>query len=64
MRDSDKPFAISIYDMQGRVLRSWQEAGTRLYDKAISVTDMPAGRYTLVVTDGISRSGVNFSVIR
>ncbi len=42
-------FTISITDMTGRVLNSWNESGTRQYHKNINTASLPAGSYVLHV---------------
>jgi len=48
-------FSVSIYDVEGRVMKSWSEAGTQNYQKAISVSNLANGNYFLHIS---SQSGV------
>lgn len=47
-------FSVTVFDVQGRMLRHWNEAATTSYSKTIPVTDLAAGNYFLVIkgTDG------------
>ena len=47
--DQAQPFTIYLYDMQGRVLRSWQETATAHFKNDLSVNDVPAGNYILKI---------------
>lgn len=38
-------FSIAIVDMQGRIVKQWQEAPATSYKQAISVAALPAGQY-------------------
>lgn len=46
----DKPFEVLIYNMQGTLIRQWQESGTRNYTRTIPVDDIPAGTYIITLS--------------
>ncbi len=43
-------FTASIVDMQGRVVRRWEETGIKQYARTILLTELPPGLYMLKLT--------------
>jgi glucose/arabinose dehydrogenase len=48
-------FQFRLLDFQGRLLKSWQESIVNRYEQDLSLQDLPAGSYTLVVQQGSQR---------
>ncbi len=43
----DNPFEVLVYDMQGVVIKRWQEQGVVNYTRTIPTDDIPTGTYIL-----------------
>lgn len=52
--EKPQPFTVAIYDMQGRVMKSWSESATKNYSKEVSLDGFTAGNYIvkLVAANG------------
>ena len=53
-----------IVDMQGRVVKRWNEAVQPQYKKQVYLNNLPAGKYILQVQAGSDRFTRNFNVIQ
>jgi len=53
--DEPGQFQFSLLDVQGRLLKSWQESIINRYEQDLSLQDLPAGSYTLMVQQGKQR---------
>lgn len=47
---NSEPFEVGIYDIQGVLMRSWEEAGAINYTRTITTDDLPAGNYVLKIS--------------
>jgi hypothetical protein len=56
-------FTVRIIDMQGRVLRAWDEPAQRSYNKKILLDGMPAGNYIMQLHSAGQDIARSFSVI-
>ncbi len=45
-----EPFALAIYDMQGKQVRKWNEQGAGKFQKTLSLAGLPHGSYVVKVT--------------
>lgn len=43
--DKPQPFTVAIYDLQGRVLKTWSESATKNYSRQVSLDGFAAGNY-------------------
>ncbi len=53
-------FQFSLWDAQGRLLRSWEENIIGQYQDRLSLVDFPSGSYTLVLENGNQRATKRF----
>lgn len=56
------PFSIAIYDMQGRMVKQWNEPGSRRYTKTISVKALQAGNYILKLSGAEMHASKQFTI--
>jgi Secretion system C-terminal sorting domain len=56
-------FSITIYDVSGRNVISWDEPSTKKYEKTVSVRNLPAGDYLLCVIGAKQKIVRKFTVI-
>ena len=57
-------FTVAILDIQGRLLRQWNEAGTNNYSKSVPVADLSSGNYFLTIKNGTTNTARQFTVVR
>jgi len=55
-------FAVTIFDMQGRIVRRWSEAATASYTKTVPVMDLSTGNYFIVIKSASANTARQFSV--
>ncbi|WP_276135045.1 T9SS type A sorting domain-containing protein [Polluticoccus soli] len=59
-----QPFTAAILDMQGRVVRQWDEPGTKQYARTIPLTELPSGTYIIKLNCGEEQYSNRFSVYK
>ena len=57
------PFTVAILDMQGRIIRQWNESATANYSKSIPVTDLASGTYFITIKNSTTSTARQFSVV-
>ncbi|RYE24774.1 MAG: T9SS type A sorting domain-containing protein [Sphingobacteriales bacterium] len=62
--DNAEPFTVTVYDMQGRVVRHFTEVATKNYSKTIGTDDMSIGSYMLVIKGAKGQTSAMFNVIK
>ncbi|WP_276135053.1 T9SS type A sorting domain-containing protein [Polluticoccus soli] len=58
------PFTAAILDMQGRVIRQWDEPATKVYTRSIPLTELPSGMYMIKLHCGEEQFSKQFSVYK
>jgi hypothetical protein len=60
--NAPQAFTVAIIDVQGRVLRQWNESATGNYSKSIPVADLATGNYFLAIKNGTTNTARQFTV--
>ena len=47
--DQLTPFSVAVYDINGDIVRRWDEAASKNYNRTITVSDLPSGTYFIKV---------------
>jgi len=62
--DQNASFAIEIFDMNGSLMRRWNETPQNKYTKQIVVNDLPAGNYIIKAISASSHLTQKFLIVR
>ncbi len=57
-----QPFTISITNLEGKIIKQWNEAPCEVYNKTVSLTGLPSGNYILNLTGKTSHTAKQFIV--
>ena len=63
-RQEIRPISFAIYNEEGILQHRWQEKPARSYQKAVSLDNLPAGRYKLVLYNGPDTADRQFIIVR